>query len=132
MTARAFDWASYDRLLIAFKPRVPRGEKENQRLIRTVYLAQKYVRSPELDELIKMLLVLIEEFEEAHYPMKANPPHIALRELMLNHDAKPKDLYEIFGSKGSTSEVLNGKRAISKAAAKKLAKRFHAPVEIFI
>jgi HTH-type transcriptional regulator/antitoxin HigA len=43
-----------------------------------------------------------------------------------------KDLWKTFGSKGITSEVFHGKRAISKAQAKKLAKFFHVNAALFI
>jgi HTH-type transcriptional regulator/antitoxin HigA len=43
-----------------------------------------------------------------------------------------KDLWKTFGSKGITSEVFHGKRAISKAQAKKLADFFHVSAELFI
>ena len=43
-----------------------------------------------------------------------------------------KDLWKLFGSKGITSEVFHGKRAISKAQAKKLASLFLVGVELFI
>ena len=45
---------------------------------------------------------------------------------------KAKDLYDIFGSKGTTSEVLRGKRAISKNAAKLLAEKFGVSVGRFL
>ena len=45
---------------------------------------------------------------------------------------KPKDLWGIFGSKGIASEVLRGKRGISKDKAKVLAKTFHVSAELFI
>jgi len=37
-----------------------------------------------------------------------------------------------FGSKGITSEVLNGKRGISKEMARKLGEIFHVPPAVFI
>jgi HTH-type transcriptional regulator/antitoxin HigA len=133
VAARTFDLASYDQLLIAIHPRVPRTEKENERLISLLKkLDDKEQTTPEEDELVKLLVVLIEDFEETHYATRKAQPFEVLRELMRVHDVKPKDLYETFGSKGTTSEVLRGKRAISKGAAKKLAKRFHASVEMFL
>ena len=52
---------------------------------------------------------------------------------MRARDLKPKDLYNIFGgSKGTTSEVLRGKRSISKSAAKALAERFGVSAELFL
>jgi len=43
-----------------------------------------------------------------------------------------KDLWKTFGSKGITSEVFHGKRAISKAQARKLAQFFRVSPELFI
>jgi antitoxin component HigA of HigAB toxin-antitoxin module len=36
------------------------------------------------------------------------------------------------GSRGIASEVVSGKRAISKAQAKKLAALFHVPADLFL
>jgi HTH-type transcriptional regulator/antitoxin HigA len=133
VAARAFDLNSYDRLLTEVHPRVPKTEKDNERLIAILKnLHDKDRTTPEENELIKLLFVLIEDFEESHYATKKAAPHDFLREIMLNHEVKPKDLYEIFGSKGTTSEVLRGKRAISKAAAKSLAKKFNLSLDLFL
>ena len=43
-----------------------------------------------------------------------------------------KDLLPLFGSKGTASEVLNRRRSISKAQAKKLAQFFHVSADLFI
>jgi HTH-type transcriptional regulator/antitoxin HigA len=42
------------------------------------------------------------------------------------------DLWPVLGSKSRVSEILSGKRAISKAQAKKLAAFFHVPLDLFI
>jgi HTH-type transcriptional regulator/antitoxin HigA len=47
-------------------------------------------------------------------------------------DLTQKDLWKLFGSKGVTSEVFHGKRAISRTQAKRLADFFHVGVELFI
>ena len=47
--------------------------------------------------------------------------------------SKQRDLLPLCGgSRGLTSEVVSGKRAVSKARAKKLAEFFHVSVEVFI
>jgi HTH-type transcriptional regulator/antitoxin HigA len=51
---------------------------------------------------------------------------------MAAHDVKPTHLWEVFGSKGVASEVLNGKRGISKTRAKALANYFHVSADLFI
>ena len=62
---------------------------------------------------------------------KSNP-RVALRELMREHELKQTDMLDIFGSQGVVSQVLNGKREISKAQARRLATRFRLPIDIFI
>jgi HTH-type transcriptional regulator/antitoxin HigA len=133
MAAETFEVSSYDRLLTEVHPRVPQTEEENERLIVILEgLHEKERPTPEERELIKLLVVLIEDFEETHYATRRAMPHEVLREMMRARDVKPKDLYQIFGSKGTTSEVLRGKRAISKAAAKALATYFNLSVELFL
>jgi antitoxin component HigA of HigAB toxin-antitoxin module len=59
-------------------------------------------------------------------------PHSHSNTFMEVRGKKAKDLWPLFGSKGITSEVLGGKRAISKAQAKRLAQFFDVSVELFI
>ena len=51
---------------------------------------------------------------------------------MAARDLKQSDLLPIFKSKGIASEVINGKRGISKAQAKALAEYFNVSVEVFL
>ena len=133
MAAKVFDLASYQHLLAEAHPQLPRTEAENERLIQMVSDLQEKTRlSPEERELMDVLLVLIEKFEDEHYSTVKARPHETLRELMRARDLKPKALYEIFGSKGTTSEILRGKRAISKAAAKSLATMFNVRADLFL
>jgi HTH-type transcriptional regulator/antitoxin HigA len=128
-----FDVESYSSLLSEAHPRVPRTKAENEQLIAIVAeLQQKERLSPEEVALMELVLLLIEDFEEKHYSTKKAAPHDALREMMRSRGLKPKDVYEIFGSKGTTSEVLRGKRAISKAAAKALGEKFGMRVELLL
>ena len=51
---------------------------------------------------------------------------------MEQNDLRQADLVKIFGARGRVSDVVNGKRAISKARAKQLAEFFKVSPEIFI
>lgn len=51
---------------------------------------------------------------------------------MESRELTAKDLWDVFGSKGVTSEVLSGKRSISKTHIKKLAAFFNVSPELFI
>jgi HTH-type transcriptional regulator/antitoxin HigA len=42
------------------------------------------------------------------------------------------EIARIIGSRPLTSEILNGKREISKAVAKRLSEALRAPVELFL
>ena len=47
-------------------------------------------------------------------------------------DIRQEDLIGVIGSRGVVSEVVNGKRGISKAQAKALGEYFHVSAELFI
>jgi HTH-type transcriptional regulator/antitoxin HigA len=54
-----------------------------------------------------------------------------LRFLMDQHGLKQEDLTDC-AAQSRISEILSGKRAISKAIAKNLARRFHVHADLFI
>jgi HTH-type transcriptional regulator/antitoxin HigA len=51
--------------------------------------------------------------------------------LLKEKDMKPADLWTVL-PKSRVSEILNGKRGISKAQAKQLAELFRVPVDLFM
>jgi HTH-type transcriptional regulator/antitoxin HigA len=127
------DEKRYGKLLLRILPRPIQTEKENQRAVALLEeLDLREDLSPEEEQLAELLTLLIEDFEERRYAMKPAPPLEMLKVLMEDRGLRHKDIWPVFGNKGLASEVLNGKRAISKAQAKKLAEYFHVPVELFI
>lgn len=123
----------YGRLLAATVPGVIKTEQENERLLAEVdKLMRKKSLSPEEEKLLDLLVALIEDFEEQHYQLNASTPHAILKELMEARGVKASELWKLFGSKGVASEVINGKRAISKAQAKALAEYFKVSADLFI
>ncbi len=123
----------YGKLLARVLPAVIETEDENARMLAEVNrLMDKPCLSPEESRLFDLLVSLIENFEERQYYLDASTPHGILLELMAARRVKPRDLWSLFGSKGTASEVINGKRGISKAHAKALAKFFHVSPELFI
>jgi HTH-type transcriptional regulator/antitoxin HigA len=51
---------------------------------------------------------------------------------MEDRSLRHKDVWPVFGNKGSASAALNGKRAISKSQAKRLSEFFPVAVELFL
>lgn len=130
----ALNAREYQRLLDRTLPRVIRTEAENEHYLEL--LAQLDSRSDHLTaaekELADLLTVLIEDFEEHHYALKAAPPIEVLRELMQVHNLKQRNLTDIFGTPSIVSEILKGKRKFTTDHLRKLSQRFHVSPELFL
>ncbi len=109
-------------------------EEEHKRLLAFTekLMVDEEGRSPEEDALLKRLVHLIQEYEQRVYQPEQATPLEVLTELMVARDMKQSDLWPVLNSKSVTSEIVNGKRGISKANAKALAEFFHVPVEVFL
>jgi HTH-type transcriptional regulator/antitoxin HigA len=129
------DTQKYRRMLGRLLPKAIRTEEENERMLAEVNrLMSKGEEnlSPEEGELLNLMAILIEAFEEEHYPMPQSPPGSKVKMLMEDRGLRPTDLVPVLGSRSRVSELLSGKRPPSKAQAKALAEFFHLPVELFI
>jgi len=123
----------YARLLAGFSPVAIESGAEHARALRaSAAIMDKKNRSPAETLLLKLLAVLIEDYEQKRYSMGDARPLDTLKELMREREMQPKDLWPVFGSKGITSKVLNGKRGISKEMARKLGDVFHVSTAVFI
>jgi HTH-type transcriptional regulator/antitoxin HigA len=133
-TIAAINPQKYGKLLAKVRPTVIRTEAENNRMLGLVeqLIAKGESLTPEEGELLRLLGKLIADFEEEFYHLEDAEPHEILKELMDARGLKQADVGQLLGSKGRVSEVINGKRAISKAQAKALADFFHVSAELFI
>jgi HTH-type transcriptional regulator/antitoxin HigA len=122
----------YAELLAKTAPKVIRNETENQYYIDTLYaLEQKPNPRREEKELADLLTVLIENFEDTHYSLPRSSPLQALEFLMTEHGLKQKDLVSIFGARSTVSQVMSGKRELTKGQIARLSEFFHVSPEIF-
>lgn len=128
-----FDDVTYSQLLVEYQPRIITNEEEYDRALKTVekLMANKN-RTPEQTALLQLLVTLIEDHENKFYPVPLSSAHVVLAHLMDVRDLKQVDLVGILGSKGVVSEIVNGKRSISKAQAKTLGDFFHVSPALFI
>jgi len=129
---RTFNKETYANLLAQYQPKVIETESENEAAIALAESLEYRDHTPEEDALLELLVTLIEKFEEQHYPLPEGNPHSMLLHLMEARGIKQEDLVGVIGSRGVVSEVVNGKRGISKAQAKALAEFFHVSPELFI
>ena len=134
MSTTQLDERKYRELLDEALPVVIRNEQEHQRLLRA---AAELMEKPEPaiteeeGRLLEMLGMLIEEYEDRVHPLPKAEPHNMLNHLLQEKQLKPSDLWDIL-PKSRVSEILSGKRGISKAQAKRLAEMLRVPVDLFL
>lgn len=131
---KMFDEKKYGALLMTTLPRVIENEQELEAMENVIsqLLSKGENLSPEEEKLLVLVSNLVEDYEDEMYQMPDVSPNKILKHLMEENDLKQKDLLHIFSSSGIASEVVNGKREISKVQAKKLAEYFKVSVELFI
>lgn len=131
---KMFDEKKYGALLMTTLPRVIENEKELEAMENVInqLLSKGEKLSPEKEKLLVLVSNLVEDCEDEMYPMPDVSPNEILKHLMEENDLQQKDLLHIFSSSGIASEVVGGKREISKTQAKKLAEYFKVSVELFI
>ena len=68
--------------------------------------------SPE-EEVLELVSILVEDYENKHFPIEAPDPIEAIKIKMEEEGLKKKDLAKYFGSASRVSEVLNRKRPLT-------------------
>jgi HTH-type transcriptional regulator / antitoxin HigA len=134
MSTAILDEQKYRQLLITALPVVIHSKREYQRLLQ---IAKVLMERPEADisreegRLLEMLSILVEEYEGRIHPLPKSAPHKMLNHILQEKGLKPADLTDIL-PKSRVSEILNGKRSISKRQAVALAEFLRVPVEAFL
>jgi HTH-type transcriptional regulator/antitoxin HigA len=133
--AATFDRGKYGSLLSRALPVVITTEAEyDQTLTEINRLLSKGEAhlSPEEERLLDLLSTLAEHWEEARHPIPESPGYRILQHYMQIRGLKQADLRPILGSRGVTSEIVNGKRSITKEQAKQLGSFFGVSPAVFI
>ncbi len=84
-----------------------------------------------LAEVLDYLSDQMEAYEDEHTIIPEASPAETLRFLMQQHELKQEDLVDC-APQGRISDILNGRRAISKDLARKFARRFNVAADLFI
>jgi len=129
MNAVAMD---YGALLSETRPEVIRAEQQNQAFTAKLEeLTSKAEVTPAERKLIELLTVLIEEFEEKYHSVPDAGPLDIIRHLMEVRELRQKDLVDVFGTESIVSDVLNGKRELTKEHIRRLSDRFGVSPAVF-
>jgi HTH-type transcriptional regulator/antitoxin HigA len=131
MTMPAID-PEYERLLKAIQPRPIHSKKEHAYYlgeIANLMVKDERKLSPPERDMLELLVELVREYERAAFPSKKGTPAEMLEFLMEENELKAADL-PLPASR--VSEILTGKRDISKAQALALAEFFQVSPALFI
>ena len=134
MGALVIDDKKYARVLAKVLPRVITTDQEHERMLGEVekLMDNGEHRTAEEDAALDLMVRLITTYEEEHYPLPHFTPREMLLYLMEQRGLRQADLFPIFKSRGYVSDVVNGRRAISKAHARQLAEYFKVSTDLFI
>lgn len=80
----------------------------------------------------EILSLLIENFENEHYPIEAPDPIDAIRIRMEEMNLKQKDLVGVIGGKSRVSEVLNRKKRLTVDMIRKLEKLLQISASVLV
>lgn len=83
------------------------------------------------DEL-DLLVMMVERYEEAHYPMPPSDPVASIKFMMEQKGLTQKDIIPLIGSASKTSEVLNHKRPLSINMVKRLHSGLNIPYDCLL
>jgi HTH-type transcriptional regulator / antitoxin HigA len=112
--------------------KVIKTEKEYyQALKRLEAIFDSPVDTPEGDE-ADILGLLIEKYEDEHYPIEAPDPIEAIKFRMEQMNMDNRDLAKVIGYKSRVSEIFNRKRKLSLKMIKTLHDKMKIPYESLI
>jgi HTH-type transcriptional regulator / antitoxin HigA len=128
------DPKAYGSLLAKYQPKVITSSEEYNQSLEIIENLMEKGEDLTLEEssLLETLAILVEAYEETQSPLEDSSPQTVLLHLMEAQGLKQTDLLTVIGSKGIVSEIVNGKRAISKSQAKALGEFFSVSPALFI
>jgi HTH-type transcriptional regulator/antitoxin HigA len=83
-------------------------------------------------EELELLTLLIEKYEDEHYPIDCPDPVEAIKFRMEQQGLSARDMIPYLGSQSKVSEVLNHKRPLSLAMIHALSQGLGIPAEVLV
>src|SRR3954447_12078481 len=114
---------AYANLLFKTQPEVIETREQYDAAMNRVgvLIRQGRSRTPEETKLLRLLSVLIQDYDRRHaLPAEKDEPHERLQYVLEMSGKTPADLLPIFRTRSHVNEALNGKRRISPEHARKL------------
>jgi len=116
------------------KIKVINTEEEHIRYLEWVDAMFEKPPSPESSdgERLQVILMLIKQYEDVHYPVPKPDPIDAIKSKMTDLGLKNKNLVGIIGSKGYVSAILSKRKPLTLQMAKLFHKELGIPADILL
>ena len=109
-----------------------RNEQDYQNALERLEVIFDAKRGTEEGDELEILSILIDNYENEHFPIGMPDPIEAIKFRMEQMGMKQKDLAEVFGFKSRVSEILSKKRKLTLEMVRKLNTTLHIPTEVLI
>jgi len=114
-------------------PRIIRNEAELEDYTEALFkLSALEHPSPSEIDAAELLTLLIERYEDEHYPIADSDPVSIVRYLIEKGGLTQRDLIPEFGTESAVSMFLSGRRNLSLEQVKKLCARFKLTADVFL
>ena len=113
----AIDPVEYGQLLANTRPKVIETEaefREARKLLESLTLADRELSPAEL-ALRALLKKLVTDYDDRIHPLPKIEARKLVRRLLEQRELKQKDLIPVLGASSAVSDILSGKRSISKS-----------------
>ena len=113
-------------------PRLIHSDEELAEYTRTLFeLTAKADPTPDEEEAIELMTLLVERYEQEHYSIPEAEPAEVLRFLLEQNGLSQRDIAAELGSESTVSLVLSGKRQLNRDHIARLSRRFNVLPAVF-
>ncbi|HEY1902489.1 MAG TPA: helix-turn-helix domain-containing protein [Terracidiphilus sp.] len=113
-------------------PRLIRNDEELAEYTQALFdLTAKAEPTPDEEEAIELMTLLVERYEQEHYPVPGAEPADVLRFLLERNGLSQRDVAAELGSESTVSLVLSGKRQLNRDHIARLSERFGVSPAVF-
>jgi len=113
-------------------PHIIRSDEELAEYTKALFgLTAKSRPTPEEEEAIELLTLLIERYETERYPAPDADPVDVLQFLLDQNGLSQRDIADDLGGESAVSLVLAGKRRLNRNHIERLSRRFHVSPAVF-
>jgi HTH-type transcriptional regulator/antitoxin HigA len=115
-----------------FAPRILKSPEEHEAAL--AYIAELMDAAPGSEEMeaLELWSLLVERYEEEHFPIDTPDPVDAIKFRMEQEGLRQKDLEKYFQGKNRVSEILNRKRTLSIGMIRALHRGLGIPAEVLL